>query len=158
MRPKRGSRDGFSRGRPVDLSISQALPIIFAGATRPTDAAPSWLAFFSPIWRIPPGLLITGSSFLRLEEVDIQCNLAQFGAVSGAPLSTGGSATGPADLKSAPLADGNAANDNSRAEKAFLDTVAVLDREIEFLFFLQDCLGVLTSVNCAWGPERKGVF
>jgi len=34
--------------------------------------------------------------------------------------------------------------------------VAVLDQDIEDLFLLQESLGVLTSVNCAWGLERKG--
>ena len=93
-----------------------------------------------------------------MEWADIHCNLAHFGAASGAPGDTGGSATGPADLESAPLANGDAANDYARAEQAFLDAVAVLDQEIEDLFFLQDSLGVLTSVNCAWGLERRGLL
>ena len=93
-----------------------------------------------------------------MEEVDIHCNLVQFGAVSGAPGGTGGSAAGPAVLESAPLADDDAANDYARAEKAFLDTATVLDKEIEDLFFLGDCWGLLTSENCEWGPERRGIL
>ena len=93
-----------------------------------------------------------------MEEVDIHCNLVQFGAVSGAPGGTGGSAAGPAVLESAPLTDDDAANDYARAEKAFLDTATVLDQEIEDLFFLGDSWGLLTSENCEWGPERRGIL
>ena len=93
-----------------------------------------------------------------MEEVDVHCNLVQFGAVSGAPGGTGGSAAGPADLESAPLADYDAANDYARAETAFFVTATVLDQEIGDLFFLGICWELLTSENREWGPERRGIL
>jgi hypothetical protein len=93
-----------------------------------------------------------------VEEVYIHCNLEQFMAVSGAPGGTGGSAAGPADLESVPLADDDAVNGDARAKKAFLDSATVLDQEIEDMFFLGDSWGLLASENREWGPERRGLL